>query len=32
MKLLLLDGINNISAVTAFNKKYNLDRILKKNK
>jgi len=25
MKLLLLDGINNISVLTTFNKKYNLD-------
>jgi hypothetical protein len=25
MKLLLIDGINNISAITAFNRKYNID-------
>ena len=25
MKLLLIDGINNISAITAFNKRCNID-------
>jgi hypothetical protein len=25
MKLLLIDGINNTSAITAFNRKYNID-------